>query len=246
MMGFAKIAGGAPSAASGMTNHLMTQTLTPDQAKLAIYYSRGMVAPGIDRLMAGTVQAVADGDIDFREGVELLMERWEKRNPPPTAAEIDAHDQARMEWKGDHWEWKGLDAHEAWEERRLEAEGRYMDRLDVLVDRTAQGLENAPLAVIRPDAHPAVLAALGIEADGLLSREEVNALLVGRRADGEKIEGKHYAKERRLPTNPKTREDKRSIPIGSYDFCPTPDKSVSVALGAGRSSRAGKNLYGSH
>jgi hypothetical protein len=41
--------------------------------------------------------------------------------------------------------------------------------------------------------------ALGIEADGLLSREEINALLAGRRADGELIEGKEYVKERSLP-----------------------------------------------
>jgi hypothetical protein len=55
------------------------------------------------------------------------------------------------------------------------------------------------------------------------------AALAGRRTDGERVEGKHYAKERRLPVDPKTGEERYSGPIGSYDFCPTPDKSVSVA-----------------
>src|SRR3954467_10001787 len=61
MFTFAKIAGGAPSTAAGMTNHLLAKTLSVDDQRLALYYSRGMVAPGIDRLISGVVQAVADG-----------------------------------------------------------------------------------------------------------------------------------------------------------------------------------------
>src|SRR4029077_16046265 len=70
---------------------------------------------------------------------------------------------------------------------------------------------------------------LGIEADDILSREQISALLAGRRADGALIADKHYAKVGTLPVNPKTGERNQSYPIGSYDFCPTPDKSVSVA-----------------
>jgi len=43
VIGFASIAGGAPSSAAAMTRHLMNSTLQPDQARLAAYYARGMV-----------------------------------------------------------------------------------------------------------------------------------------------------------------------------------------------------------
>ena len=45
MMGFAKIAGGAPSAVRAMANHLMNATLRPEESRLAAYYSLGMVQP---------------------------------------------------------------------------------------------------------------------------------------------------------------------------------------------------------
>jgi TrwC relaxase len=110
------------------------------------------------------------------------------------------------------------------------AEERLGKRIADLAMRIQEGLENAPVAVIRPDLHPIVTAGLGIEgADELLSKEQINSLLAGRRTDGDPIEGKHYAATRRLPTNPRTGERNLSQPIGSYDFCPTPDKSVSVA-----------------
>ena len=51
----------------------------------------------------------------------------------------------------------------------------------------------------------------------------------GRRSDGDLIEGKNYAKARRLPVDPKTGEERYSGPIGSYDFSTSADKSVSVA-----------------
>jgi conjugative relaxase-like TrwC/TraI family protein len=110
-----------------------------------------------------------------------------------------------------------------------EAEERVSRRLDSMAGRIRDGLENAPVAVIRPDLHPMVASGLGIDPDALLSKAQINALLAGRRADGEQIDGKHYAKVRSLPVNPKTGERNLSHPIGSYDFCPTPDKSVSVA-----------------
>lgn len=111
------------------------------------------------------------------------------------------------------------------------AQERIGKRLSDLAYRVQEGLEDAPLAVVRQDTHPMVLAGLGIETDGLLSKSEINALLAGRRADGELIEGKHYVGERHLPVNPKTGEERISLPIGSYDFCPTPGKSVAAAWG---------------
>ena len=114
------------------------------------------------------------------------------------------------------------------------------------VRETLSSIEpNAPVAVIRPDLHPAVAIGLGIGPTRRLSDQEIDALLAGRRADGEKIAGKHYAKERRLPVDPRTGEQRLSSPIGSYDFCPTPDKSVSVAWAfAGPTEQAA--IYDAH
>jgi conjugative relaxase-like TrwC/TraI family protein len=194
LLGFAKIAGGMPSSTGSMTDHLMNQTLSPDQAKLALYYGRGMVH---DDNMLAWAQAVADGIVPYSEAVDALLQKHVRDG-------------------GD------LDLLDATEER-------IGKRLADLAFRVQEGLQDAPLAVVRPDIHPLALAGLGIEPDGLLSRDEINALLAGRRADGELIEGKHYVEERRLPVDPKTGEERFSTPIGSYDFCPTPDKSVSVA-----------------
>jgi conjugative relaxase-like TrwC/TraI family protein len=110
-----------------------------------------------------------------------------------------------------------------------ELEERVSRRLANMAERIREGLEGAPVAVIRPDLHPLAADGLGIDPDALLSKDQINALLAGRRSDGELVEGKHYAKARDLPVNPKTGERERSLPIGAYDFCPTPDKSVSVA-----------------
>ena len=49
MMGFAKIAGGAPSAVRPMVTHLLNATLRPEQSRLAAYYALGMVQPEIGR-----------------------------------------------------------------------------------------------------------------------------------------------------------------------------------------------------
>lgn len=77
------------------------------------------------------------------------------------------------------------------------------------------------------DLHPTVAAGLGIEAGASLTREQIGGLLAGRRVDGEKIDGKQYAKVRDMGIDAKTGEHKVSSPIGSYDFCPQPGKSVS-------------------
>src|SRR3954468_16985630 len=91
----------------------------------------------------------------------------------------------------------------------------------------------------RPDMHPIVAQGLGIDATRNLSRDEINALLAGRRADGAKIEGKQYSKLREYK-DPKTGELKEKVPLGSVDFCLSPDKSVSVAWAFGTpAERAG-------
>jgi conjugative relaxase-like TrwC/TraI family protein len=210
MIGFASIAGGAPSSVGAMTDHLLNNTVSPEEAKLAAYYSRGMVQ---NLEMVDLAEQVACGEIAFSEGVSALIADYIR-----DGGDIDL-----------------LDA----------AEARLEKRLADLVFRIQEGLQDAPLAVIRPDIHPSAASGLGIDPHGMLSRDEINALLAGRAASGEKIEGKHYAAERRLPVDPKTGELRHSAPIGSYDFCPTPDKSVSVAWAfAGPVERA--QIYAAH
>jgi hypothetical protein len=57
VLGFAKIAGGMPSSTASMGDHLMNQTLSPEQAKLAAYYGRGLVQ---DNQMLAWAHGVAD------------------------------------------------------------------------------------------------------------------------------------------------------------------------------------------
>ena len=135
VVGFARIAGGAPSSVRAMTDHLVNQTMPEgERAKLAAYYTKGLA-------LSGTA-----------------------------------------------------------------------------------------LCVLRPDMNPRVAMALGIDPTKPLTKEQINGLLAGRRTDGKEIEGKCYAKVRDLGVNQRTGERKISHPIGAYDFCPQPHKSVSVAF----------------
>src|SRR5687768_8105211 len=88
--------------------------------------------------------------------------------------------------------------------------------------------EVADLAAPRIDMHPVVAKGLGVDPEKPLSIDQINALLSGHRADGEKIDGKLYPSVK-IYTDAKTGERRESVPIGSVDFCLTPDKSISVA-----------------
>src|SRR4051812_30427494 len=118
-----------------------------------------------------------------------------------------------------------VDATSYYLDQALEPEGRRPQQPDVAGYYTASG-EDGP--VIRQDIDPAVARGLGVEPDRPLSRDEISALLAGRRADGREIEGKHY-KAAHGYLDAKTGEEKHRSPIGSVDFTFTPDKSVSVA-----------------
>lgn len=87
-------------------------------------------------------------------------------------------------------------------------------------------------ARFRRDMHPLVAKGLGIDPEAAPTPDQISALLAGRRADGEKIEGKHYSSYREY-VDPKTGETKEKIPLGSVDFTLSPDKSVSVAWAFG-------------
>ncbi|MDN3564281.1 MobF family relaxase [Paeniroseomonas aquatica] len=102
----------------------------------------------------------------------------------------------------------------------------------------------APVAEPRRDMHPLVVRGLGLDPNRGVTRDEINALLAGRRADGGKIEGKHYAVARTV-TDRRSGEAKDLVPIGSVDFCLTPDKSVSVAWAFARPAEQAA-IYGAH
>jgi hypothetical protein len=194
MIGFAEIAATAPSDVSGMTKHLLNNTLGKN-ARLAAYYSHGRDPESEWFELA---EQVISGEIEWGVAVDLLMERWDAT------------------W--DHGDNDDLYA----------ARTAYGDRLDEVIAHIESGLAHAPLAVVRPDTEAGVLLGLGIRPGMLLNESEINNLLAGRRADGEFVDGKHYAVERALPVDKRTGQRKWSTPIGSYDFCATPDKSVSV------------------
>jgi hypothetical protein len=143
-------------------------------------------------------EQVLAGEIDRDEAIHALMVRFMRGWNPD---DTNAMDQGRAAFE---------------------------DRFDGVLERTGNGLAHAPLAVVRPDTVAGVMIGLCITPGILLTEQEVNNLLAGRRVDGEKIEGKHYAVERSLPEDRRDGRRKWSTPIGSYDFCFTPDKSVSV------------------
>ena len=69
-----------------------------------------------------------------------------------------------------------------------------------------RGMEvKADEAMPRRDMHPIVARGLGIDPDKPVSIGQINALLAGRRADGEKIAGRHYPGYRQY-IDPKTGE----------------------------------------
>ena len=211
MIGFAQIAGGAPSSVQAMTRHLLNNTVSQEEARLAAYYGRGMIRDDL-RDIAGQV---AEGRVTYADALSQLVQDHLARGGAPELADA--------------------------------AEARLGKRLDDLVHRIRENLEDAPVAVIRSDLHPVAARGLGIDdPHGLLSPEQINALLAGRRADGAPIAGKNYARERRLPVDPKTGEQRYSGPIGSYDFCPTPDKSVSVAWAFAPPTERARILHAHH
>ena len=211
MIGFAQIAGGMPSAAGAMTQHLLNNTVSREEARLAAYYGRGMVRDDL-RDLAGQV---ADGSLTHADALGALVPDYLAQGGAPDL--VDA------------------------------AEARLGKQLGDLTDRIRENLEDAPVAVIRSDLHPLAARGLGIDDPyGLLSPDQINALLAGRRTDGALIAGKNYARERRLPVDPKTGEQRYSGPIGSYDFCPTPDKSVSVAWAFAPPTERARILHAHH
>jgi len=196
VLGFAKIAGGAPSSVDALSAHLLAMTLPRGVADLARYYSRGgQAGTEEEREIADLAQRVAAGALDYSKALDTLCSSHLQRN-----GDIDPDTAERL--------------------------GQQLGDAAGMAEMAAA---RPTIATLRPDLHSLVVQGLGLRPGLALDRDQINALLAGRRADGEKIAGKVYAKSQEMPADPKTGEIKKSVPIGSYDFCPTPDKSVSVA-----------------
>ena len=70
---------------------------------------------------------------------------------------------------------------------------RYGQQLSDIAFRLQLADEGALMAETRSDMHPAVAVGLGLEVGvPVIGQDRINGLLAGRRADGEKIEGKHF------------------------------------------------------
>lgn len=215
---YGAIAGGKPSVTQAMVRHLMNNTLKAELTAIAAYYARTSVDDGI----MDVAKAIHSGRVEYGDGLDALMEQWEEKNPPPSAVEVSEMEDKFSQWNPSKEQWvhiKGWrDLEGDYEERWNATQAEYDYKLDVLIDRMKRGLENAPVAIVRPDLDPRARVKLGIPEHGLMFDKEIGALLAGRHSSGRKIFGKQYASPR-----------PNSTPIGSYDFIASPDRSVSVA-----------------
>lgn len=249
MITFAKIAGGSPSSVGALTDHLYHNTLQQQDAHLAAYYTRGL-APQEDRVLGTFAELIAKDLMTVDEASnamamaklrseraissDVLFARLVDRGLMDYSEAVHAMAAAAVEKDGLPFD----EAHDLAADRlglalkSVEAEGvKRAVGLSAAVERVKRGESplEPPLAVLRPDIHPIVAEGLGLKIGDRLTREQINGLLAGRKADGSRIAEKKYAKVRDMGVDPKTGEHKVSVPIGSYDFCPNPDKSVSVA-----------------
>ncbi len=207
------IAAGAPSSVANMAKHLLNNTLAPEHLLLASRYQNDIV-PNIDNYFNDLAQQVANGTTSHGEAENSLILREFRSS--------QYKDESRLIFME-----RGLDAEMEFYYAMHE---RVAARLLTAVERIEQGLEHAPLAILRQDVHPLAVHGLGLDpTQFVLSEDQIAGLMAGRRADGALIGGKHYAVERNYAPNPRTGERKVTHPVGSIDFVPAPHKSVSLA-----------------
>jgi hypothetical protein len=189
---------GGAASTGGAVKHLMNATITPEQSRLAAYYNR---LPEPDKDLVAAAYEIADG-VPFSEAMDKLVMSYLNAGHDPD----------------------GLFVYEEKVGERLSA------LADRIIDDREEGHDTlyAPVAVIKPDLHPMVAEALGIQVGDILSYRQVESLLAGRRADNEPIEGKKYAAERERPIDPRTGVVRRSPPTGSIDLTVSPSKSFAV------------------
>lgn len=204
-------AAGAPSAAAGMADHLLEQTLTPEQAALAQYYQQGMEAAE-----PGVTVAEPRRDLDPRLAALLGLDP----NRAPTRDEI-AHllNGSRTDGtvipgkqiqKGTESlaEILGLDAARVPRPAQIAA---------ILAGKRGDG-EALP-ETVAGTARNRFLELYGVPRDREASEDELAAIAAGRRADGT---------EQRLGVLSQGLAASRAR-IGYVDLCWSADKSVSLA-----------------
>lgn len=188
-----KIAATSPSSVTGMTKHLLNATLEITQNIEALSLVQGNSLEIEWYILA---QDVLEGNIEYSEAIHTLMEPWyETANyGDPNFDNIEHALKVSFE-----------------------------DQFDTLINKIDAGTALAPLAIVRPDIEAGVAMGLGIIPGMLMSQDQVNAFIAGRKIDGSLIQGKYYAKER---TN---KDGSKQHPIGSFDFCATAPKKFSTA-----------------
>jgi hypothetical protein len=109
---------------------------------------------------------------------------------------------------------------------------KYMFSADISAERSGIAryyTEDMQAGTLRPDMQRVTREGLGITPGEPLSKKEINFLVSGYRADGERIAGKTYATAHTF-TDPETGERRTSTPMGAYDFVVSFHKSVSIAV----------------
>ena len=197
----------------------------------------GAVEPDLVRLAEYSVSPGAHlSPVEIREALERqidhaieVVERVASGQPELTAEARRLHGLPPPEPVAKHLQGLSLDELTARRDALMEQWDAAWSAAEYQADVRAEMGIDPPIAGLRRDMHPSVVNGLSITITRPLTQDEINALIAGRAADGSKIEGKVYAIERQMPDDEKTGERKWSHPIGSFDFCPTPDKSISVA-----------------
>ena len=238
---------------------MLNRTISDDQVRLAVYYERGMVdgIPGrptfdrsaelaahaeawLDGTAAPDLNRLADWSLASETAMSVIAIERELLRPYNLAVDAAERQDRDASLSAEARALHGLpEPAEAPEPLRGLSAGALHARRDAVLqqwehavaaaDERAAADPNAPLGVVRRDLHPAVALGLGISPSRRLSKDEIQALMVGRRADGQPIEGKTYATRRRLPIDPKTGEIHYAEPLGSLSISASADKSVSVA-----------------
>jgi hypothetical protein len=204
-------AAGAPSAAAGMADHLLEQTLTPEQAALARYYQQGLEAAA-----AGVTVAEPRRDLDPRLAALLGLDP----NRAPTREEI-AH-----LLNGSRTDGTAIPGKQVQKGTESLAEILGLDAARVpsyeQIARVLDGqrADGEPLAEKGAGtARSRFLELYGVPQGREASEEELAQIRAGRRADGT---------EQRLGPLSQGLTASRAR-IGYVDLCWSADKSVSLA-----------------
>ena len=84
---FAKIVGGKPATVSGMTNHLLNETQTPEAGVLAQHYTRGKELGEETMRVADLARRMVNVPLTQAAGIEIMAAEYDQRGGDPELAE---------------------------------------------------------------------------------------------------------------------------------------------------------------